>query len=91
MCTCISVKIAIFFLPIGCLSGWYYGDRYCYKLIKEEHAMTWNDARMKCSELKANMASISSQSEMLLVHQLLIEEDAKDDIFIGVHSQIFTK
>ncbi|XP_052763647.1 aggrecan core protein-like [Mya arenaria] len=68
-----------------CDEGWTMFHSSCYKLF--HHNVTWDDAKTRCGQANASLASITSREENDFINSNLINETTVDDIWIGASSR----
>lgn len=73
-----------------CLNGWIDGlpstqlHFICYRVHAIRQRMTWDDALQYCREHHHDLASVASETEMMLIETELRKELSSSDVWIGL-------
>lgn len=72
-------------------SGWhdsFHSAKYhflCYNPIVVSHKKTWEEAMDYCKEHHNDLASLLSETEMMLIHNKLLNIQSTESLWIGLH------
>ncbi len=58
---------------------------FCYNVFVVKEKKTWEEALEHCREHHSDLASVSSETEMLLIRKELDKENTTDKVWIGLH------
>ncbi|XP_039536285.1 ladderlectin-like [Pimephales promelas] len=71
----------------ACLDGWYAFECRCFKFFN--YALTWIDAEKFCMDYDANLASVHSNDEYMLIQNLVrYETGGSTRAWIGGHDAV---
>lgn len=66
-------------------SGMYYDPFVCYHVVVVRERMTWEEALEYCREHHRDLASVASETEMLLIQKELEKNVTTEHVWFGLH------
>ncbi|KAM3625162.1 uncharacterized protein V6R79_007800 [Siganus canaliculatus] len=73
------------YVRTDCANGWSPHNGYCYRLLSEAEAGSWQESSQACASLGANLISLHSLSEVEMLLNLLV--NISGEVWIGLWKQ----
>ncbi|XP_034536197.1 secretory phospholipase A2 receptor [Notolabrus celidotus] len=76
------------YIQTECADGWWPHNGFCYRLLTETEAGSWEESARACASLEANLTSVHSLSEVeLLINLLSNYSGDSTEVWIGLWKQ----
>ncbi|XP_068174457.1 secretory phospholipase A2 receptor isoform X2 [Antennarius striatus] len=76
------------YIPTECANGWWPHNGFCYRLLSEREAGTWEESSQACGSQGANLTSLHSLSEVEMLLNILSNRSGESmEVWIGLRKQ----
>uniref|UniRef100_A0A3P8UC50 Phospholipase A2 receptor 1 n=1 Tax=Amphiprion percula TaxID=161767 RepID=A0A3P8UC50_AMPPE len=76
------------YIPTECANGWWPHNGFCYRVLSESEAGSWEESSRACGSRRANLTSLHSLSEMEMLLNLLANFSGESmEVWIGLWKQ----